>query len=381
MTALTGLTRLTTWRRRSSWLAMLLAAFVFIGGSFIASGGAQAAPVTASVEAGANATMVATAPTYGVPHEISKVILPATSADGPALWTQRGPSYPVGPLAVLAWTKTTGQLAYEATNDGVTFFGQTTLAETSFVRPAVVRGTGEGAVVAPIALAWTGTDAGHHLNVRYAVPGASPLKLTLWQDNSFTSPALEWFNSTTLLLAWAGTDAGHALNVLPVSITDHGLVPGTKTTLWTFHSAGQPALITDYSVTPTPGRFFLGWSDMTSHRLAWAVSPDGKTWTPQSPFNEWSGAGPSMMGLNEQLAHMPPYWLGWTGLDAAHHVNVQYALTLGQWPTTSVKATLPETAVGGTVVGFFLSMHDNQMLVAWTGTDAAHHLNVAWIGV
>jgi hypothetical protein len=348
------------------WLAAVLATVAFVSGSFITGNGAQAAPAAAA---------------YGVPHEISKVILPETSLDGPALWTQRGPSAPVGPLAVLAWTRTDGHLTYESTNDAVTFFGKTTLNETSFVRPAVVRGVGEGALAAPIALAWTGTDVGHHLNVLYAVPSTAPLKLTLWQDNSFTAPALEWLNQTTLLLAWAGTDTGHALNLLPVSVTNTGLVPGVKTTLWTYHSLGQPELIHDFSAVPSDSRLFLGWSDRTSHRLAWATSPDGKAWTQQPPFFEWSGAGPSMMGLTEQLAHMPPYWLGWTGIDAGHHVNVQYALDLGQWPTTNVKVTLPETATGGTVIGFFLSMHDQQMLVAWTGTDGAHHLNVAWIGV
>lgn len=367
-------------RRIIEWIVGIMMAVVLVGGSFVGGGGAaavaQAAPATQAAAALA---------AYGVPHEASKVILPETSIDGPALWTQRGPSAPVGPAGVLAWTGTDGRLNFMYTNDGVHFFGKTTVNETSFVRPAVVRGTGEGAQVAPVALAWTGTDAGHHLNVLYSVPGSTPMKLTLWSDNSFTAPALEWLSLTdtnkTLLLAWAGTDAGHALNILPVSITSHGLVAGTKTTLWDFHSIGQPALIHEFAVPLTDTRFFLGWSDMTSHRIAWARSPDAKTWTQQPTFFETSGAGPSMMGLNEQLDHMPPYWLGWTGTDAAHHVNVQYALTLSQWTTNFVKAILPETAIGGTVIGFVLSPPDQQMLVAWTGTDAAHHLNVARVGV
>lgn len=363
-------------RRVIGRLAGIVGAVVLVGGSFVVGGGAAAAQATVATRT------VSTAAAIGVPHEASKVVLPETSFDGPALWTQRGPSAPVGALTVLAWTGTDGRLNFMYTNDGVSFFGKATLSETSFVRPAVVRGTGEGASVAPVALAWTGTDAGHHLNVLYSVPGATPMKLTLWQDTSFTSPALEWLNgnTNTLLLAWAGTDAGHALNILPVSITSHGLVAGTKTTLWTYHSLGQPALIVDRSMT-SETRFFLSWSDLASHRIAWATSPNGTTWSRQPTFVETSGAGPSMMGLIEQLAHIPPYWLGWTGTDAAHHVNVLYALDLSQWTTNSTKATLPETAVGGTVVGFVLSPPDQQMLVAWTGTDAAHHLNVARIGV
>jgi hypothetical protein len=354
------------------WLVGIVAAVVLTGGTFIASGGAtaRAAPGVAA---------------YRVPHEVSKFTLGETSYDGPALWTQRGPSAPAGPLAVLAWTGTDSRLNFVFTNDGVSYFGKKTLNETSFVRPAVVRGQGVGGSVAPVVLAWTGTDAGHRLNVLYDVPGAAPMKLTLWSDNSFTSPAIEWLggNTNTLLLAWAGTDAGHALNILPINVTDQGLVTGTKITQWNFHSFGQPALIHDYTILPKDTRFFLSWSDMASRRIAWATSPDGKMWTQQPTFYETSGSAPSMIGLNETLAHMPPYWLGWTGTDAAHHVNVLYALDINQWTTNFVKATLPETAVGGTVIGFFLAAppHDDQMLVAWTGTDAAHHLNVAWVGV
>ncbi len=366
-----------TWRRMMGGAAAIVAAILLVGGSFV-SGGAtvRAAPARATW---------ATTPTFGVPHEASKVKLNETSKDGPALWSQQGPSAPVGPMAVLAWTGTDGRLNFIFSNDGVSFFGKTTLNETSFVRPAVVRGTGEGGLVAPVALAWTGADAGHHLNVLYDVPGATPLKLTVANNNSFTSPALEWLSQTdtnkTLLLAWAGTDGNHSLNLLPISITSHGIVAGTKTTLRNFHSLGQPALIRDTSST-SQTRFFLSWSDLTSQRIVWATSPDGTSWTQQPTFHETSGAAPSMMGLIEQLDHVPSYWLGWTGTDTAHHVNVLYASNgFSNWTTTFVKAILPETAVGGTVIGFVLSPPDQQILVAWTGTDTLHHLNVARIGV
>ena len=357
-------------------LAGIVGVVTVVGGSVVSGGTAssiaRAAPATQAV---------ASVAAYGVPREASKVALRETSADGPALWTQRGPSAPIGPGAVLAWTGTDSRLNFEFSNDGINFFGKKTLSETSFVRPAVVRGKGEGGFDAPVALAWTGVDTGHRLNVLYNVPGATPMKLTLSHDTSFTSPALEWLNDDTLLLAWAGTDAGHSLNTLPVRVTSQGLVAGTKTTLSAFHSLGQPALIHELPVPLGDTRLFLGWSDLTSRHIAWATSSNGTTWTQQPSFAESSGAAPSMMGLTEELTHVPPYWLGWTGTDAAHHVNVLYALTFSQWTTNYVKATLPETAVGGTVVGFVLSPPDQQILVAWTGTDAAHHLNVARVGV
>lgn len=358
------------WQRSMRQLAAVLTAVAF----FVV--GAAGAANAASPPHGA-----ATVAAYGIPHEASKVILPEMSRDGPALWTQRGPSAPVGPMGVLAWTGTDGRLNYLFTNDGIHFFGKQIVNEYSAVRPAVVRGTGSGGFDAPVALAWRGADPGHRLNVLYAVTGAPTVKLTLWQDNTFTSPALEWLDSNTLLLVWAGTDSGHALNLLPITVTSRALTPGAKTILWNYHSAGQPALINDGSVLPAQPRMFLSWTDMTTNRITFATSPDSKTWTLQPAFAEWSGAGPSMMGLNERLDYMPPYWLGWTGMDTAHHVNVLYASDFSHWTTSNVKATLPELAVGGTVIGFVLSPPDQQMLVAWTGTDTAHHLNVARIAV
>ena len=365
------------WQRVIRGLAGIVGSVILVGASVGAGGEAGSRAVQAAPATQTAATVAA----YNVPHEASKVTLPEMSADGPALWTQRGPSAPVGPQAVLAWTGLDSRLNYEFTNDGFSFFGKTTLSETSFVRPAVVRGTGEGGFVAPVALAWTGVDAGHHLNVLYDVPGATPMKLTLRQDSSFTSPALDWLNDHTLLLAWAGMDPSHSLNTIPVSVTDRGLSAGTKSTFRAFHSVGQPSLTHEVPVPLNGPQMLLGWSDLPSQRIAWATSTNGTTWTQQPSFVETSGAAPSMMGVIEQLNHIPPYWLGWTGIDAAHHVNVLYASTLSQWTTNFAKAKLPETAVGGTVVGFVLSPPDQQILVAWTGTDAAHHLNVARVGV
>jgi len=370
-----------SWARGIGGAAALAVAVMLLGGN-VASGGvvARAAPAHPIT------TSAATIPLYGRPHETEKAVLPESSLDGPALWTQAAPSAPQGPLTILAWTGTDGRLNFMTGNGGIhTFRSKTTLGEKSFVRPAVVRGTGEGGSAAPVALAWTGTDAGHHLNVLYNIPGSKTMKLTLWGDTSFTSPSLEWLNISTervLLLAWAGTDRGHALNIMQVRITPQGLVQGSKATYWSYHSAGQPELIADRTFSG-PTRYFLGWSDLTSHRLRWATSADARTWMQQPAFAESSDSAPSLLGLNEQLTHVPPFWMAWagTGADTAHHVNVLYALSYTQATTNHVQTTLPETAVGGPAVGFNLYLHGQELLVAWTGTDAAHHLNVATLDV
>jgi hypothetical protein len=76
---------------------------------------------------------------------------------------------------------------------------------------------------------------------------------------------------------------------------------------------------------------------------------------------------------------MPRYFLTWRGTDALHAVNVRYTESFPTWPLEGNQSTLRETALGGPVVGFV--GNSRQVLVAWTGTDAAHHLNVAVIGV
>jgi hypothetical protein len=360
-------------------------AVLLVGGSLVGSGAvARAAPAAPAPAISSNA---ATLPLYGIPHKTDKVTLAETSLDGPALWTLGAPSAPNGPLMVLAWTRTDGRLSYQFGNGGIhTFIGSpTTLGETSFVRPAVVRGPSQSMTTAPVALAWTGTDLDHHVNVLYAVPGSPILKLTLHTNNSFTAPGLEWLSTSgasnpTLLLSWAGTNSGHALNLLPISITDHGLVPGTHLILWNYHSAGQPDLVLDRTFSG-PTRYFLGWSDLSSHRLMWAVSVDGTTWTQQPTFSELSTAAPSLMGLNQDLSHVPPFWMTWTGTDPLHRVNVLYALDFTQATTNHVKVTLGETALGGSVVGFNIYLPGQELVIAWTGTDPLHHLNVATLDV
>lgn len=48
-------------------------------------------------------------------------------------------------------------------------------------------------------LGWTGTDSNHSLNVLVGPYSSSPQKLTLWTENSFTSPALAFQDGRLLL--------------------------------------------------------------------------------------------------------------------------------------------------------------------------------------
>ena len=98
------------------------------------------------------------------------------------------------------------------------------LPETSLWRPGVAFDqAGRGAPYGQIAVAWTGTDSAHTLNVEYiATPDFTVTKkFTFWGETSFTAPSVAFINDD-LYLAWAGTDRAHTLNTLHISRTLRG---------------------------------------------------------------------------------------------------------------------------------------------------------------
>jgi hypothetical protein len=311
---------------------------------------------------------------FGPPTEQSKVTLAETSVDGPGLWTSGSDTV----KAVVGWTGTDPlhHLNVMTSADGQRYTHKATLHETSFVRPAVTRMS--DAAGGNISVAWVGTDPKHTLNVLFDVYG-SQKKLTLWGDDSFTSPALQMFKGN-LLLVWAGTDPVHSLNVLPIAIGGRALVAGQKVTLPFYNSVARPSIDFDATHPQGTGQLILSWTGTSlAHWIRFATSADGVHWTqPANPVvGELSDAGPSMVGLAAN--NMPLHWLTWTGTDPARSVNVRYTETFPNWPLNDTMTTLRETALGGPMVGYVGA--NRQLIVAWAGTDPLHHLNVAVIGV
>lgn len=280
----------------------------------------------------------------------TKITLPESSIDGPALssvYVPNGISE-----SVLAWTGTDAahRLNVETSGDGLHFGGKRTLAETSLYRPDVALAAPAGAV----ALAWTGTNTDHSLNVLYDVYGHQR-KLTLWNESSISAPAL--LIGPGFYLAW--TDTNHSLNLMPIEVTDAGLMPGKKVTLSHYGSNAGPHLARVGATT-----FALSWTSQGS-QLFLATGTDAPTLSVSSlqefsafaPQTEWMGR---VYGSGRQ-------WIGWTGTDTAHHLNLQWTFSA---PAT--KTVLSELALGGPALAF----HAQEQL-AWTGTDSAHHLNIA----
>jgi hypothetical protein len=171
----------------------------------------------------------------------------------------------------------------------------------------------------PYVLAWTGSDANHSLNVQI-IPGGK--KLTLRDENSFAAPAIDvgFRNSAVLLvLAWTGTDANHSLNVLPLTSVDGvNLVPGPKTILPQLSSDVGPRLLS--SLYSKHDVWVLGWTMRTTERLNRATAADGVHFTSAvlgSGLPETSATAPTIV-----LPSGLDLCLSWTGTDPAHHLNV-----------------------------------------------------------
>jgi hypothetical protein len=66
-------------------------------------------------------------------------------------------------------------------------------------------------------------------------------------------------------------------------------------------------------------------------------------------------------------------------VDGVHSLNVQYTESFPRWPLDDSTATLAEACFGGPTLGFVGTYR--QVLVPWTGLDAAHHLNVVVVSM
>jgi peptidoglycan/xylan/chitin deacetylase (PgdA/CDA1 family) len=293
--------------------------------------------------------------------EITKATLNETSIDGPALWTTTN-----GPMrGVIAWADTNRYLNVMTTAIGTKFSSKLHLTELSPKRPAVAR-TPDGKV----ALAWIGTDGAHTLNVLYDVYG-SPKKLVLWGEASSFGPALVAANGN-LYLAWTGTNASHSLNVLTIYI-GASLTKGPKTTLWSYSSLAGPSLSYELSRS----EFVMSWlATSPANHIVCAKSTNASAWTSAPALEDWSYSSPSLLNIVSNYYNMPPHYLTWTAANSTRAIYFRYTRSFPSWPDrVNTTVALNESAYGPPTLGFISG--PSLVLLAWTGTDSAHHLNVA----
>jgi hypothetical protein len=305
-------------------------------------------------------------------NEASKVTLGDTSIAAPGFWseaTNAPASASYTPVSAIAWagTDTDHHLNVMLSADGVHYDHKVTLNETSFTTPSILVVNQNNANI--VVVAWTGSDLAHSLNILYDVYG-SPLKHT-FSDTSFYAPGLAAFNGQ-IWLTWAGTDGARTLNVMATGA--QGQVSGAKATLWPDHSVTPPTLIPDSGA----GRLVLTWRNSAgASYIGVAQSADGVSWTEVTgPWSYTTLATPTIIGLNPIPANMTRYYQLWVGTDPAQ----RFLLAGGATPNADTTLTaLSEAAVGGPQLGYVGQAR--QVLVVWTGTDTAHHLNIASVSV
>lgn len=295
--------------------------------------------------------------------EITKVILGDTSIDGPALWTTTSGVV----RGALAWTGTdpAHHLNVMLTSIGTTFYSKVTLPETSPMRPAVTR-TADGKV----AIAWIGSDPGRTLNVLYDVYGAR-VKLTLWGDNSPYSPALVASNGA-LTLAWTGSNSAHSLNLLTIGV-GNPLTRGAKTTLWSYGGLTGPSL----SYEASRSEYTLAWAATSpASQIAVARSTDARVWSAPALVSDWSESTPSLLGIVGNYYNMPPHYLAFTSANATRGLYFEFTRAFPSWPDpANTRVLLNESATGAPALGFISG--PGLTVMAWTGIDPQGHLNVA----
>lgn len=307
---------------------------------------------------------------FSPPQEGSKLTLGETSIAGPAFWAQPGAT----PQVILGWTGTDGahRLNVLTSSDGFHYGAKRTLPETSPHQPAVTFSSGGRAGF--VVVAWTGTDAAHTVNVEYLdADTLNPVrKLTFWGNTSDFAPGVAVYGGGNLALAWVN---GQVLNVMRISPQGEVLGQGRFEELYAATEA--PSLTFD----PGTGQLLMSYIEPARFYspLLFSTSTDAEHWTAARVIDEYSGFAATMVGI--RATNMPTHWLAWTGTagDTAHHLNVQYTERFPDWTNVNSKTTFGETDLGAPALGYI--GQPQQMLVAWTGTDAAHHLNVAVVYV
>lgn len=308
--------------------------------------------------------------------QVNKITMSDASITAPALWSEA--EYAAasgGPKAVLAWTGTDSahHLNVSESSDGMTYSNKITPNETTSMSPTVLVVPNTTTVV----LGWRGTDSAGHLNVLYDVYGAK-LKFTLNETSPYP-PSIAYFNNQ-LWIAWTGADSGHSMNVAAITIQNGHLSEGKKTTLWSNHSGAGPTLVPDVA----DSQLLLTWQNYSNYGPRWlefAQSPDGSAWTLGTQSSQTSIATPDLMVINNAPSGMTPYFWSWTGTDRSGMMNIMQTSSLSNWsvPATTFSDTTATTPVIGYVGGY--NGHTHEILLLWTGLDAAHHMNVAALAV
>lgn len=184
--------------------------------------------------------------------------------------------------------------------------------------------------------------------------------------SSGTGPAMVEFDGT-LCVAWSGTDSHHHLNIACADPNSGGFQTQVTDQL----SATAPALAV-YQNT-----LWMAWTGTDSNHTLniAAVNPfTGSTTLSLEAFavnNDASSQAPALAVA--EVDGVQQLVIAWTGTDSHHHLNVASSVNVTGANAWSGTITLGQLATGGPS----LATWNGILYIGWAGTDGNHTLNLA----
>lgn len=129
------------------------------------------------------------------------------------------------------------------------------------------------------------------------------------------------------------------------------------------------------------GPLILSWTGVSNRVYFAYASTDRTRWImpSTSPLAQQSAWAPSMVAF--YTTTLPTHWLAWTGTGSAstRSLHVQYTQHFPAWNDSNASSTLGEWAISSPELAYDGDGVTGKLLIAWTGIDPSHQLNVAVI--
>jgi Astacin (Peptidase family M12A) len=267
-----------------------------------------------------------------------KAIHADTSTNGLALTTR-------GNTVLMGWTGSGNlRLNFMTSADGLTFGNKVTLNDVSPAALALAVFNNQFIV------AWIGVG-NNQLNIMKSGDGQHWGNKVTLGDTSQSAPELAVFNGQ-LYITWRGV-GNNQLNVMRSA---DGVHFGNKVTLGDTTTSGPTLAVLG-------NQLLLGWRGVGNNQLNVMRSADGIHFGNKVTLGDTTTAKPFLFTRGNQA------YLTWQGVNNAL-LNILVSPNGANWGS---KFTSNETCIDGPVITDLPNF--NRLVWGWTGTDAAHHLN------
>ena len=246
----------------------------------------------------------------------------------------------------LAWTgrDSDHHLNIMSSSDGVTWGNKKTFSSGSTEAnsndsPSLLVANGR------LYMSWSGRGTKHRMFWMSTANGSNWTARTAISQTETTdhTPPLAYFNGR-FYIAWTGRDSNHHLNVMSSS---NGSSWGGKKTFRDEPNRARSDVAP--RLLAASGHLYLTWTGRgDQHRMFWMSTTNESSWTAreavsQSETTSQTPAIVSMEGImpimiDEFTSAIPqeaPFYIAWSGLDAARHLNIMGSNDLVLWGNKS----------------------------------------------